>query len=93
MNTEATKHRLTLSDRNRLELCGVKEVVSFDEETVVLDTVCGMRSVEGSSLHIQVLNTEAGIVTLDGKVDAVSYYETESSEKNGNSGFFGKLFR
>ena len=54
---------------------------------------CGMLSVEGQNLHIQVLNTEAGVVTLDGAVDALSYYQTDNSEKSGNTGFFGRLFR
>ena len=70
MNTEAIKHRLTLMDRRQLELSGVKDVVSFDESNVVLQTVCGMLSVEGEELHVQVLNTESGVVSLEGTVNA-----------------------
>ena len=93
MNTEAVKHRLSLLDRRQLELSGVKDVVSFDETNVVLQTVCGMLSVEGEDLHVQVLNTESGVVVLEGTVNAVTYYRDESNDKNGSNGFFGRLFR
>lgn len=98
MNAEAAKnnagvHRVALLGRESLEVRGVTDVVSFDEQTVVLDTVCGGMTVEGASLHIHVLSIDEGIVTMDGRIDSITYYETESNEKNGKSGFFGKLFR
>lgn len=98
MNAEAAKnnraeHKLTLLGRESVEVRGVTDVISFDEQAVVLNTVCGSLAVEGSSLHIHVLSIEQGIVTMDGRVDSISYYETENSEKSGKSGFFGKLFR
>ena len=97
-NAEAAKnssreHFITLQGRESMEVHGVTEVISFDEQTVTLNTVCGTMAVEGSSLHIHVLSIEQGIVTMDGRVDSVSYYETENSEKNGKSGFFVKLFK
>ena len=41
-------HRLTLSDRKKLTLTGVTEVVSFDEDTVVLNTGLGTLVIQGS---------------------------------------------
>jgi len=98
MNAEAakfnrTEHRLTMQGREALEVRGVTDVISFDEQTVVLDTVCGKLAVDGAALHIHVLNMEQGIVSMDGQVDAISYYESEREEKGSKSGLFGKLFR
>lgn len=98
MNTEAAKvnrgaHRVTLHQRESMEICGVTDVISFDEQTVVLSTLCGNLSVEGASLHIHVLSIEQGLVTLDGRVDSITYYENESSSDGNKNGFFGKLFR
>ena len=83
-------HQLTLQARESLEVRGVTDVISFDEENVILDTVCGNMAVEGQALHIHVLNIEQGIIAMDGRIDSISYYETESS---GKRGLFGKLFR
>ena len=95
MNAEGTKisrdaaHRIVLLGRKSMEVCGVTDVISFDEQLVVLNTVCGNIEVEGSSLQIHVLN----IVALDGKVDSLRYYEMNQGEKDGKGGFFNKLFR
>ncbi|MBQ8311098.1 MAG: sporulation protein YabP [Clostridia bacterium] len=98
MNTEATKdhknmsHRITLNQRESMELNGVTDVISFDEQTVVLSTVCGDMAIEGSALHIHVLSIEQGIVTLDGRIDSVTYYERETAGNGERHGFFGRLF-
>ena len=87
------QHRVTVLGRGSLDVFGVTDVISFDEQTVVLATVCGMMEIVGSSLHVHVLNIEQGCVAMNGKIDSVAYYDTDSSEKNGKSGFFSKLFR
>ena len=97
MNTDSAKgkqtaHQITLHARESMEVRGVTEVISFDEESVILRTLCGNLSVEGASLHIHVLSIEDGIVTLDGKVDSINYEDITDSEP-GKGGFFGKLFR
>lgn len=98
MNTETTKsnrsaHRVEMKSRESMEVQGVTDVISFDEQAVVLSTVCGNMEIDGSSLHIHVLSMEQGIVTMDGRIDSITYYEQNSEEKNGKGGFFGKLFR
>ena len=98
MNAEVAKlnrisHRVVLEGREGLEVRGVTDVVSFDEQAVSLLTVCGGMTVEGSALHIHVLSMEEGIVSMDGKVDSIVYYDNEESETNAKTGFFARLFR
>jgi hypothetical protein len=50
-------------------------------------------TVEGSSLHIHVLSMEEGIVSMDGRVDSIVYYDSEEDETNAKAGFFARLFR
>ena len=98
MNTEAAKksaaaHRVTVQSRNAMEVYGVTDVTSFDEQSVMLETVCGALTVEGDGLHIQVLDLEQGVVTLNGRVDTLLYETAEQNGKHASGGFFGKLFR
>ncbi len=86
-------HQISLKNRESMEVSGVTDVISFDEQSVVLSTVCGNMAVDGASLHIHVLSMEQGIVTMDGRIDSVTYYEQESTENDGKRGFFGKIFR
>ena len=76
MSTETAKinyaaHQIILNDRERLEIRGVTEVVSFDEQSVVLNTVCGGLSVEGSGLHVNDLSVEHRSTKVELEVLAV----------------------
>lgn len=92
-NNQPKKHSVSLLSRESMEIRGVTDVISFDEENVTLSTVCGTMEIDGSSLHIHVLSMEEGIVTLDGRIDALTYFESQGEEKGTKNGFFGKLFR
>lgn len=97
MSTEASKannravHSVSMAGRETMEIRGVTDVISFDEQTVALSTVCGNMEIGGSGLHIHVLSMEDGVVTMDGRIDSVTYYESSSDEKSG--GFFSRIFR
>ena len=85
-------HTLSMRDRRQLEMRGVTDVVSFDEESAELTTVCGNLSIEGTGLHVKVLNLSEGIVTFDGTVNALIYTDSQHPEKKEKSGLFGKWF-
>ena len=98
MNTENKEnakqpHTLSLRDRGSLEMRGVTDVISFDEETIELSTVCGDLTVDGRELHIKVLNLAQGIVSVDGTVSALTYAEDRKSDSKGGKGFFGRRGR
>lgn len=92
MNTvkEGQIHDISLNMRKHMDITGVKDVVSFDEQSVILTTVCGEMTVEGKDIRIGVLDTDRGIVSLDGKVDAIFY---SNSDENKRQGLFGKLLK
>ena len=89
----AMAQALALRGRKNLEVNGVNDVVRFDEEGVVLSTSCGMLTVEGTSLHVRVLNLEAGTVEIDGKIDAMLYFDVSENDGGERRGFFKKMFR
>ncbi len=77
-----------IENRKKFVISGVKDVISFDEETVMLDTTLGKMVIKGDNLHIMNFNNESGDITGEGKVHAMIY---TADEKSG--GFFSKLFR
>lgn len=85
-------HTLSLKDRRQLDVRGVTDAVSFDEETVELSTVAGSLTIEGRDLHVRVLNLADGEVTVEGIVNALIYTDREAPEKQPKNGWFGKLF-
>ena len=76
-------HRLTLDSRSSLEICGVEDVLGFDEERVSLKSSEGGIEIEGSGMKIEVLDTDAGIVKLSGRVNAICYESESDGRRRG----------
>ena len=81
-------HNVIIEDRKKLTLNGIKDVLSFDEETIILETALGRLTVKGANLHIINFDTSSGDHSAEGKVYAFVY---TTEEKNG--GIFSRIFR
>lgn len=66
-------HSLTLVNRNNMQLSGIKNVNTFDEDEIVLETGLGYLCILGQGLHVSMLNLEEGKVALEGNVNSVEY--------------------
>ena len=73
--TVALPHKLTLTERKHMAMTGVTEVISFDENTVVLKTGLGMLTVHGQGLQLKNLSLEGGQVAVEGSIAAFIYEE------------------
>lgn len=83
-----SNQNIIIEDRKKLTLSGVKDVISFDDETLLLETALGRLTVKGAGLHIVNFDTASGDLFAEGKIYAAVY---TSDEKNG--GFFSRVFR
>ena len=79
-------HKLTLNERRSLSVTGVTEVVSFDEQGVVLHTGLGTLIVQGKGLSLRQLTAEGGQVAVEGNVSSRVYEEPRQA-----GGFFRRL--
>ena len=89
---KSVSHKLTLQNRGSVMLTGVKDVVAFDENQVVLDTELGLLTIKGKNLHMNRLTLEKGEADLEGQIDSLAYSSNESLHKSGES-LFNRLFR
>lgn len=89
MNNEpgGQPHKLTLSDRKNLSLTGVTEIISFEEDGVILKTSLGCLIIQGRGLKLKTLSPEGGQVEVSGTVTAMSY-----EEPKGRGGWARRLF-
>ena len=78
-------HACRLENRNAASLTGVREVVSFDENQVVMDTDMGLLTIKGKDLHVSRLTVEKGELEVDGQVDSLAYSSNEAYRKAGQS--------
>lgn len=85
-------HRLTIENRSSGTITGIREVVSFDENQVVLDTDMGLLTLKGKDLHVSRLTLEKGEVDLNGTIDSLSYSSNEALRRSGES-LLSRLFK
>lgn len=83
-----SNHNIIIEDRKKLTLSGVKDVISFDDETLLLETALGRLTVKGAGLHIVNFDTASGDLFAEGNIYAAVY---TSEERSG--GFFSRVFR
>lgn len=81
------EHSITLVGRTSVTLKGVEEVMSYDENNIVMQTNLGQLTLDGSGLNIVKLNLGDGEVCAEGRVDAIYYME-----QNGKRSLFSKIF-
>lgn len=81
-------HSLTLEERGRLTVTGVSEVLSFDENEVVMDTSLGQLTVEGEQLHVERLSLDVGELTVAGTVQSLCY--SRMGQRKGS--FWSRMF-
>lgn len=85
------EHDVIMRGRKLLDITGVKQVESFDNEEFILETVMGFLSIRGQNLQMKNLDVEKGIVSIKGKVFDLVYVDDQSGDKA--KGFFSKIFR
>ena len=85
------EHDIIMRGRKLLEITGVRQVESFDNEEFLLETSMGFLAIRGQNLQMKNLDVDKGIVSIKGKVYDLLYLDDNHGEKA--KGFFGKLFR
>lgn len=84
---QTAPHTLALTERKKLTMTGVEEVVSFDESYAVLKTGLGTLVVQGTGLQLKQLTPEGGNVAVEGEISSLQYEQPRS-----RSGWAGRLF-
>ncbi len=98
MNTEnkqsqSKSHVLTIKNRLGAYIEGVIEVIRFDENEVLLETICGTLSIDGKGLSLCEWNTEHGLATFEGCIDAITYFDKKQEDTKEHSGLFAKFLK
>lgn len=82
------KHEFHLKNRKKLNLTGVKEVISYNENNILLDTTQGALDIKGQNLKLQQLNLENSKIRVKGTINLLNY---KKQKEQGS--FFEKIFK
>ena len=92
LTTNNTVQNLLLENKEKLTISGVLDVLSFDDQIVILETELGLLTVKGENLRINKLSLDTADVIVDGEIYNLGYSEKNLEKKSGG-GILGKIFK
>ena len=90
INTNIVQN-LFLENRNKLNISGVNDVLSFDDQIVMVDTELGLLTVKGENLTITKLSLDTAEVIVEGEISCLSYSDSKQEKSNGT--LLSKIFK
>lgn len=81
-----------LENREKLNISGVKDVLSFDDQMVIVETELGLLTIKGENLRINKLNIDIAEITIEGIINSLAYSDVDNINKKG-SNLLGKIFK
>ena len=91
LSSSSAVQNVILENREKLSVSGVLDVLSFDDEIVVMETELGLLNIKGEELHINKLSIDTSEVVVEGNIYNVSYSDRTPSQKGGS--LIGKIFK
>ena len=79
-----------LENRNKLSVSGVKDVLSFDDQVIIMETELGLLTVKGENLKINKLSIDTSEVIVEGEISSLSYSEQNKIKQEG---LLSKIFK
>lgn len=92
IKVENKRSFLSLENRKKMNLDGVTEIVSFNDEQILLKTVLGNMDIRGEELKMNKLDVQNGDVVISGNIAYIVYTSEEKKQKKQN-GIIARLFR
>ena len=87
----AVIQNLILENRGKLSISGVLDVLSFDDQVVMVETELGLLTVKGENLTINKLSIDTSEVIIEGNISSLSYSDKENAQNK--TSFMSKLFK
>lgn len=91
INTNVVQN-IVLENREKLSVSGVNDVLSFDDQVVMIDTELGLLTVKGENIKINKLSLDTSEVVVEGEISSLNYSQ-KSQEKNSGSSILSKIFK
>jgi len=90
--TSTAIQNVILENREKLTISGVLDVLSFDDQIVIVETELGLLTIKGENLRINKLSLDTTEVIIEGNISNLSYSE-KSLDKKSTGSLIGKIFK
>ena len=87
----AVVQNLILENRGKLSISGVLDVLSFDDQVIMVETELGLLTIKGEELRITKLSIDTSEVILEENISYFAYSNKEVEKNKGN--IISKIFK
>lgn len=91
VNTNVVQN-IILENREKLSVSGVNDVLSFDDQVVLVDTELGLLTVKGENIRINKLSLDTSEVIIEGEISCLNYSQ-KNQEKSSGTSLLSKIFK
>lgn len=81
---------LVLENREKLNVSGVNDVLSFDDQVVIIETELGLLTIKGDNLKINKLSIDTSEVSVEGTINNLAYSDHQVKSEGG---ILGRIFK
>ena len=89
--TTGVIQNLILENRGKLSISGVLDVLSFDDQVVIVETELGLLTVKGENIRINKLSIDTSEVIVEGDIASLTYCDKNSEKTKGS--IMSKIFK
>ena len=83
---------IVLENREKLNITGILDVFSFDDQIIIVETELGLLTIKGTDLKINKLSIDTSDFVVDGKINSLAYSDSDISIKK-NKNILSKIFK
>ena len=91
INTSVIQN-IILENREKVSISGVLDVLSFDDQVIILETELGLLNIKGNDMRVNKLSIDTSEVIVEGKINNLNYSENRGIENKGTS-LLSKIFK
>ncbi len=84
---------IILENREKLNITGILDVFSFDDQIIIIETELGLLTIKGENLKINKLSLDTSDFIVDGHISSLTYSETNYMNSKKNKGILNKIFK
>ena len=92
-NLNNTFQNLILENREKLNVSGVLDVLSFDDQIIIVEKSLGLLTIKGEDLKINKLNIETSDLIIEGLINSLTYSGNSDSPNRKGGNLLGKIFK
>lgn len=83
---------IVLENREKLNVTGIVDVLSFDDQIIIIQTELGLLTIKGEDLKINKLSIDTSDFIVDGKINSLVYSNSDGTIPKSKN-ILGKIFK